>query len=281
MTPPAACPLPEIVGHRGFGAGRVPLRRVSTGPVLWGLLSGGRWWRLWRDLPSFWARMRQPATVKENTLQACQQAYAAGARWVEIDVRFSSDGVLVLHHDEAIRTAEGELVPVRELSQAQVHALGVCTLEQIHAHTPADLGLVVEVKTEPDPAATAALLAAVGQQVQAMATTRPVWVISFDERLFAADVPWPQQVPRGLNVRTVDYADLGAALAQARAVGAQLASVQAGLARPATSPHPSELELMIWDARPADWNLAQALQARFLCVDDVAGTLERARTANT
>ena len=36
---------------------------------------------------------------RENTVEAFEEAAAQGADWVEMDVRLSADGVLVVHHD--------------------------------------------------------------------------------------------------------------------------------------------------------------------------------------
>lgn len=45
----------------------------------------------------------------ENTLLAFQQALAAGARWLELDVHLSADGELVVIHDATLeRTTDGD-----------------------------------------------------------------------------------------------------------------------------------------------------------------------------
>src|SRR5579859_6338194 len=45
----------------------------------------------------------------ENTLAAIRAAAAAGARWVELDVQLTRDGVPVLLHDSTLeRTTDGE-----------------------------------------------------------------------------------------------------------------------------------------------------------------------------
>ncbi|MEC7778667.1 MAG: glycerophosphodiester phosphodiesterase, partial [Actinomycetota bacterium] len=36
---------------------------------------------------------------RENTVEAFEEAETQGADWVELDVRLSADGVLVVHHD--------------------------------------------------------------------------------------------------------------------------------------------------------------------------------------
>src|SRR5262249_58626153 len=65
---------PTIVGHRGFGAG-------------------------------------ERAGYCENTLESCLAAVAHGLSWVELDVRRSLDGQLVIRHDPV--TGDGEFVAGR------------------------------------------------------------------------------------------------------------------------------------------------------------------------
>ena len=62
---------PTIVGHRGFGAGT-------------------------------------PAGYRENTLESYLAAVAHGLSWIELDVRRSLDGQLVIRHDPV--TADGEFI---------------------------------------------------------------------------------------------------------------------------------------------------------------------------
>lgn len=56
------------------------------------------------------------AIAPENTLLAAEKGFAAGADWWELDVAESSDGVLVVIHDDSlVRTTDAQLVfPGRE-----------------------------------------------------------------------------------------------------------------------------------------------------------------------
>jgi len=58
-------------------------------------------------------------TYPENTLLAFEQALAAGAGWLELDVHLSADGELVVIHDEFLdRTTSGQgLVAAHPLAQ--------------------------------------------------------------------------------------------------------------------------------------------------------------------
>jgi glycerophosphoryl diester phosphodiesterase len=59
----------------------------------------------------------------ENTIESAQQAFAEGADMVEIDVQLSSDGALVLMHDDTVdRTTDGTGC-VSALTLAQIGAL--------------------------------------------------------------------------------------------------------------------------------------------------------------
>ena len=45
----------------------------------------------------------------ENTLVSVQRAYDLGVRWIEVDVKLSSDDVPVLFHDDRLeRTSNGK-----------------------------------------------------------------------------------------------------------------------------------------------------------------------------
>lgn len=60
------------------------------------------------------------AVAPENTLAGLAAAAEAGARWVEIDVRLSRDGVCVLSHDAALPVARGR----RRIARSTAAALG-------------------------------------------------------------------------------------------------------------------------------------------------------------
>ena len=51
-----------------------------------------------------------PAAARENTLPAFEAALEAGCDGVEMDVRMTADGALVVHHDGSVNGAAGSLV---------------------------------------------------------------------------------------------------------------------------------------------------------------------------
>ncbi len=59
----------------------------------------------------------------ENTIASIRRAAALGAAWVEVDVRLTADGRLVLMHDATLgRTTDGEGL-VQEATLAEIAAL--------------------------------------------------------------------------------------------------------------------------------------------------------------
>ena len=60
------------------------------------------------DLPTVIGHRGAAALAPENTLAGFRAAAAAGAGWVEFDVKLSADGVAVLMHDDTLdRTTDG------------------------------------------------------------------------------------------------------------------------------------------------------------------------------
>ena len=86
------------------------------------------------------------ATVPENTIEAFRGAAEHGADWVELDVRRSADGALVVHHDAHL--ADGRAIV--DLRVAELPG-SVPTLEAaLDACT--GMGINIEIKnSHPDP----------------------------------------------------------------------------------------------------------------------------------
>ncbi len=62
--------------------------------------------------------------ARENTLAAIAAAVDAGVTWVEVDVRVTSDGAVVLLHDDTLHRLWGDPRRVDAVTQAEVAALG-------------------------------------------------------------------------------------------------------------------------------------------------------------
>jgi glycerophosphoryl diester phosphodiesterase len=104
---------------------------------------------------------------RENTLGSFRAAVAAGITWVEVDVRRSSDGVLVASHD-----------PIESAPAAE---LGLMRIEELLEDLPPHVGVNLEIKTaledarrprgETTAALTADLAARVGGGRRLLATS--------------------------------------------------------------------------------------------------------------
>lgn len=87
------------------------------------------------------ARMADDGIV-ENSFAAIAHAYASGARYVESDCHLTSDGVVVLFHDDDLRRVTGDPRPiaevdVRELARLMAPRGGLATLAQALEAFPA------------------------------------------------------------------------------------------------------------------------------------------------
>ena len=113
----------------------------------------------------------------ENTVAAFAEAKAAGADGVELDVRCTKDGALVVHHDA---TLEG-LGPINELLLRDIPAW----VASLNDAMTACVGLDVNVEIKNDPAeagydASGALAAQVVSSLKEGAWTSGVIISSFD-----------------------------------------------------------------------------------------------------
>jgi glycerophosphoryl diester phosphodiesterase len=94
------------------------------------------------------------ALAPENTLEGIRAAALCKADYVEVDVRLSRDGELVLMHDESVdRTTNGkglvEELDLKELKALRAHGQEIPTLgEALILAKELELGLVVEMKEE-------------------------------------------------------------------------------------------------------------------------------------
>lgn len=95
---------------------------------------------------------------EEHTLTACSRALAYGAHALEVDVRRTADGALVLWHDGALVDATGRSWPVRTTTLAQLrqHWPPLLQLETVLERFGSRTLLVLDLK---DPAAVPALAA--------------------------------------------------------------------------------------------------------------------------
>jgi glycerophosphoryl diester phosphodiesterase len=81
----------------------------------------------------------------ENTLAAFAGAAALGAEWVELDVRRTADGVLVVHHDPVL--PDGRVIV--ETARADLPVAVPTLTDALATCATAGLGVNVEIKSDP------------------------------------------------------------------------------------------------------------------------------------
>lgn len=141
-----------------------------------------------------------PVGARENTLAAFDRAVALGADGVELDVRRTADGVLVVHHDPTLAGVVVARATHEEvLAAAAGVGLAVPTLGEVLARVPGAVVVDVELK---EPGYETEVLA----EVAGHRPTGAVVLTSFHAgalaRLRAAD----PDVPLGLLVGTPAFA---------------------------------------------------------------------------
>lgn len=104
--------------------------------------------------PAVVAHRGARAHAPGNSLRAFRLARAEGASGVELDVRLSRDGAVVIHHDRKVLLPSGKEVPVSRLTLAELQQIDlgggqrIPTLEQALAVTAPELTVNVEIKAE-------------------------------------------------------------------------------------------------------------------------------------
>lgn len=172
--------------------------------------------------PRIVAHRGASADAPENTLAAFRAAWALGVEAVELDVRVSRDGVVVVIHDETTARVAGVDRPVAAQTLAELRALDVGawrgpafageripTLAEELALVPAGATLFVELKTT---AADAPAVAAAIRAAPPLAPGAQVAWQSFDADALAAlaaahagPTYWTLGAPRDDADRIVPY----------------------------------------------------------------------------
>jgi glycerophosphoryl diester phosphodiesterase len=132
------------------------------------------------DRPLAFAHRGGGALARENTIAAFDNGLALGADGLELDVRLSQDGVVVVHHDltlERTTTLSGPVAdrPARELEDA-----GVPTLAEVLSRYRSTR-VIIELKENTVELARAAVAA-----VNAAGATDRVCLGSFGQRVLRA-----------------------------------------------------------------------------------------------
>jgi glycerophosphoryl diester phosphodiesterase len=238
---------PTVVGHRGFGSGT----------------AGG---------------------YRENSVESFLAAAAHGVTWVELDVRRSSDGELMIWHDP--RSPAGR--PVVNQTAAHLAGEGIVALADVLAVLPSDMGVDIDVKTviedatEPERQRTHALLARALREYRG---TRPFLVSSFDPSV-PVYLASHGDLADGAALGLITSENLSAdqCVAAAANLGLDAACVytatlhldrddggpvRGSAAHTIELAHQAGLEVMTWTATPAQAVRAAGAGIDAVCVDDI------------
>jgi glycerophosphoryl diester phosphodiesterase len=142
----------------------------------------------------------------ENSLAGFRCAAALGCRWVEFDVRLSSDGHPVVFHDETLDRMTSEtgvvaMMPLSALLKRNIAGAPIPTLERALAELGA-LGLGANLEMKADAGREAALAEAVAEAI-ARGPRLSVLVSSFSVRALAILFRVAPDLPRGVLMESL------------------------------------------------------------------------------
>jgi glycerophosphoryl diester phosphodiesterase len=242
---------PTIVGHRGFGAG-------------------------------------ERAGYRENTLESYLAAVAHGLSWIELDVRRSLDGQLVIWHNPV--TGDGALIA--GLTAAELAGRAILRLEDVMAALPPGVAVNVDVKTiiedalDPPHRRTGALVA---EALRRYAGQRRLFVSSFDPSLLIYLRDREDALP-GVPLGLITWLNFPVwhAIPAAANLGLDAVCLHTGTfglrpksQRPPEPPietviglaHQAGLEVLAWSPTPEMAVRLASAGADALTVDDIPGVL--------
>jgi glycerophosphoryl diester phosphodiesterase len=219
-----------------------------------------------------------PRVAPENTPAAFRAAARAGARWVELDVRRSADGLAVAH-DACLPDGRALL----GLTMGELRGHGIHSLGDVLDGLPPGLGVDVELKNlpgDPDYDDQDRMALAVAPLVGRAAEQRPLFVSSFNpSTLMAVSIRAPEiqlgllhgqslRAPAGLSFAE----ELGAAVlcSHLDAPGLDAALVDAA--------HAAGLALMVWTVDdPERARSLAAIGVDAICTNEVAAIVAALR----
>ncbi|MDX1388051.1 MAG: glycerophosphodiester phosphodiesterase family protein [Acidobacteriota bacterium] len=136
--------------------------------------------------PELVAHRGYPARFPENSLAGIEAALDAGARWLEVDIQLTRDGVPILFHDpdlERLCGVEGSVLDTRldELRRLRLvgsgpddarDSWGIPTLEESVARVASRAGRTTFYEIKPDPVERFGSVAVVERVLAALAPVR-------------------------------------------------------------------------------------------------------------
>jgi glycerophosphoryl diester phosphodiesterase len=200
--------------------------------------------------PLVYAHRGDRSRAEDNTLEAYRLAVEAGADGIEMDVRRTADGILVMNHDDR-RPA---FPPIVEMTFAEIREQlpSMPTLIETLASVPQDVWLNVEVKNFPDEAdfddARNTVIQAI-ETIIAHDTLDRILLSSFDPVTMQRAAQASPEMLRAQLVKLpygIDVA-IAAALSQgAHAVNPELAHFSEDPLVAISSIHDAGLEAIVW-----------------------------------
>lgn len=168
---------------------------VELGVLLFAILQA--WWIVnsfeLQDKVAIIAHRGSSIAAPENTLAAVERAVGEGADYIEIDVRLSADGEVVLFHDRSLRRLTGDSRNVQDLSLAELKTIDVGswfgdtfagetipTLDETLTLVRGRSGLMIDMKPDPgqEQALTLAVLDALDRESAARQACRSATLAS-------------------------------------------------------------------------------------------------------
>jgi glycerophosphoryl diester phosphodiesterase len=211
--------------------------------------------------------------ARENTLGSFRAAVAAGLDWVEVDVRLTTDGVLVAHHDAMLPDGRD----VAALNGVEADAAGLMRLADLFEDLPAHVGIDVEIKSalqdavRPREHTTAAIASAA---VAAERWRRCLLLTSFDPAALLIAREHAPAVPAGLLTWTrfpLGHAVPAAAQLGADVVVAHYEAFRLDGADPAIAvAHAAGLQIAAWCPPPQEAAALAAAGVDCLVLDEPA-----------
>lgn len=128
---------------------------------------------------------------RENTIEAAQAAFLAGADAIEVDVRCTADGVPILHHDRQLDGLTVASTPHRKLRErARQEGYELASVDAVLDAAAGQGAVNLEIK---DPAATEPVLALLEERKDP-----PVLVSGFDRRVLETVRRLAPALPAGI-----------------------------------------------------------------------------------
>ncbi|GMR01857.1 MAG: glycerophosphodiester phosphodiesterase [Acidimicrobiia bacterium] len=206
--------------------------------------------------PLVYAHRGDRTRAADNTLEAYRLAVEAGSDGIELDVRRTSDGALILSHDDRYPG----MSPFIELTMAEVRdqAPDVPTLVQMLSAVPSHIWLNVEIKNDPRDPDFDPTRSIVDQTIETIAeydSLARILLSSFDpESMQRASDHYPELLRGQLLTTPLDLGyGIEIAVAQkGRAVHPAMSYFRADAAPGMQMIHDAGLAAVVWGANTPD-----------------------------